>query len=179
MLPGDVPPAGVLEKGGRGEVPGGPPGQSVDRDGPQVDTAGTRLPGYHQSDSCQSNTSFCRNIELVIDPSRVEGERPYWWSDSDISQTEETCQTGPGDPSSHSMSWAVLSYVVFDMLQYKPSSSPAFWLLQLMMGVSRSYTAAHFPHQCVLGSALGDLLHQVQFLQSTLRRFCCGPLCLS
>ena len=51
--------------------------------------------------------------------------------------------------------WAVTTYVVFDLIQRKPSTSTAFWSLQVMMGLSRSYVGAHFPHQCVLGTAAG------------------------
>ena len=95
----------------------------------------------------------------------VQGNRPYWWShttqtftyETEIVQTEETCQTGPGCPSSHSMSWAVISYVVFDLIQRKPSTSSTFWSLQVMMGISRSYVGAHFPHQCILGTAAGKI----------------------
>ena len=53
------------------------------------------------------------------------------------------------------MSWAVLSYVVFTHLQISPTTSPAFWTLQVLMGLSRSYVGAHFPHQCFLGTVLG------------------------
>ena len=54
----------------------------------------------------------------------MKGDRPYWWShttqtftyETEIVQTAETCQTGPGCPSSHSMSWAVTSYVRFSVI---------------------------------------------------------------
>ena len=93
----------------------------------------------------------------------IQGDRPYWWShttqtftyETEILQTGETCQTGPGCPSSHCQTWAVTSYVVFDLIQRKPSTSSAFWSLQVMMGLSRSFVGAHFPHQCVLGTAVG------------------------
>ena len=93
----------------------------------------------------------------------IQGDRPYWWShttqtftyETEILQTGETCQTGPGCPSSHCQTWAVTSYVVFDLFQRKPSSSSTFWCLQVMMGLSRSFIGAHFPHQCVLGTAAG------------------------
>ena len=95
----------------------------------------------------------------------MQGERPYWWShtshiftyETEIVQTRETCQTGPGCPSSHSMSWAVTSYVVFDLIKRKPSTSKTFWVLQVLMGLSRSFVGAHFPHQCVLGSVAGEV----------------------
>ena len=48
-----------------------------------------------------------------------------------------------------------LPYVVFDLIKRKPSTSSAFWSLQFMMGLSRSFTGAHFPHQCLLGTAAG------------------------
>ena len=98
-----------------------------------------------------------------------------------MSQSEVTCQTGPGAPSSHCMSWAVLSYVVFDILDCKPAlSSPAWWSLQVVMGLSRCQAATHFPHQCVVGTVLGQSPPSPPYCSHVCRvRPGGGPLCLS
>ncbi|KAE8739675.1 hypothetical protein FOCC_FOCC014833 [Frankliniella occidentalis] len=112
----------------------------------------------------------------------MEG-RPYWWvRETEIyekygltlpvlQQTSHTCETGAGSPSGHVMHAAVVGFVLAKWLIAKYESRSKFprpnaplyrklvWSLFAMMliivALSRMYIAAHFPHQCLLGAALG------------------------
>ncbi|GFR19589.1 glucose-6-phosphatase [Trichonephila clavata] len=113
----------------------------------------------------------------------LHGERPYWWihethvynrtglSTPDIQQFSLTCETGPGSPSGHSMVTAAVWYVILDaFLQkfnfVKKGSSNLIakfcWLsyiaLLTTVSASRVFIAAHFPHQCFIGMAVGWLV---------------------
>lgn len=112
----------------------------------------------------------------------MEG-RPYWWvKETDIyekygitapiiQQTSHTCETGAGSPSGHCMHAAVVGFVLAKWLIAKYESRSRFprpnavcyrrfiWSVYavslLLIGLSRMYIAAHFPHQCILGAAIG------------------------
>ncbi|XP_054724807.1 glucose-6-phosphatase catalytic subunit 1-like [Uloborus diversus] len=113
----------------------------------------------------------------------LHGERPYWWihetqvynktgvTTPDIQQYFMTCETGPGSPSGHSMVTAAVFYVILDSYLkkfgfVKKNSTNLIakfvWLVYLAMlaivGASRIFIAAHFPHQCFLGMAVGWLV---------------------
>ncbi|XP_067121170.1 glucose-6-phosphatase 2 [Centruroides vittatus] len=112
----------------------------------------------------------------------LHGERPYWWIHEtgvynrtgsrlpDIQQYFLTCETGPGSPSGHAMCSASLWYVVVESLLRKVGAinknssvlSSMCWstytLVLAAVSLSRVFIAAHFPHQCVLGMAIGVLV---------------------
>lgn len=113
----------------------------------------------------------------------LHGERPYWWihetqvynktgiATPDIQQFFMTCETGPGSPSGHSMVTAAVWYVILDSyLQkfniIKKNSSNiiskfcwlAYLVLLITVSASRVFIAAHFPHQCFVGIAVGCLV---------------------
>lgn len=113
----------------------------------------------------------------------LHGERPYWWihetqvynrtgiNTPDIQQFFLTCETGPGSPSGHSMVTAAVWYVILDsyLQKYniiKKNSSNIIskfcWLAYLVLvttvSASRVFIAAHFPHQCFIGIAVGCLV---------------------
>ncbi|KAF8764563.1 glucose-6-phosphatase 2-like [Argiope bruennichi] len=113
----------------------------------------------------------------------LHGERPYWWihetqvynrtgiSTPDIQQFSLTCETGPGSPSGHSMVTAGVWYVILDAFlekfnfNRKDSNSlvpKICWLAYIVLlttvSASRVFIAAHFPHQCFIGMALGWLV---------------------
>jgi glucose-6-phosphatase len=108
------------------------------------------------------------------------GERPYWWvhetdvytnrtetfEQPEIRQFFMTCETGPGSPSGHAMVTAAVFYILVESLlrqhgtQTKSSMVNRFcWALYTLIlctvSLSRVYLAAHFPHQCLLGSVIG------------------------
>lgn len=110
----------------------------------------------------------------------LHGERPYWWvhetqvynrtgvTTPEIQQYFLTCETGPGSPSGHSMVAAAVWYVILESFLQKLGAvkknsnnliAKVCWLAYLVViftvGVSRVYIAAHFPHQCVMGMAIG------------------------
>lgn len=112
----------------------------------------------------------------------LHGERPYWWihetgiynrtgtSTPAIQQYFLTCETGPGSPSGHSMVSAAVWYILIAAFLQKVESlvkssytnkivSTICWstysLLIFSVMVSRVYIAAHFPHQCLLGTIIG------------------------
>ncbi|KAI5638090.1 PAP2 superfamily domain-containing protein [Phthorimaea operculella] len=107
--------------------------------------------------------------------------RPYWWvRETDfyegyerpiIRQTHQTCETGPGSPSGHSESAAMLlvlticwlsHYMTDRKLQYitwwKYIWYPlcGFTLGSVML--ARLYIGTHFPHQVLFGALLGGFL---------------------
>ncbi|XP_042911676.2 glucose-6-phosphatase catalytic subunit 1 isoform X2 [Parasteatoda tepidariorum] len=113
----------------------------------------------------------------------VHGERPYWWIHEtqvynrtgitfpNIQQFYMTCETGPGSPSGHCMMTAAVWYVIFDsylkkfgfMKKNSKNLVPkicwiAYFLLCMTVSASRVFIAAHFPHQCFIGMAVGCLV---------------------
>lgn len=107
------------------------------------------------------------------------GERPYWWvHETDVynrtgaglqppvHQYFMTCETGPGSPSGHAMITAAVFYILVESaLRNRGTQTKShmvnrfFWavytLILCTVSLSRVYLAAHFPHQCLLGSAIG------------------------
>ncbi|CDW55445.1 glucose 6 phosphatase 2 [Trichuris trichiura] len=82
----------------------------------------------------------------------LHGERPYWYvyehgmndAASQLKQFSLTCETGPGSPSGHAMITASVWYIiVWAYIKY------------VVLAISRLYIATHFPHQVLLGSAIG------------------------
>jgi len=98
----------------------------------------------------------------------LHGERPYWWVEEnagevELIQTRLTCETGPGTPSGHSQASAVVWFALVDTaISLLPSVQLPAWslfmLMQLLMFLSRTFIAAHFPHQCILGLLTGLLI---------------------
>merc|ERR1711893_540498 len=97
----------------------------------------------------------------------LHGQRPYWWvkenkaaADISLQQTQLTCETGPGVPSGHSQAAAVIWFCLADAIS--PTLGRFSWVvwliffgMQILMGLSRVFIAAHFPHQCILGFIVG------------------------
>ncbi|XP_003747144.1 glucose-6-phosphatase [Galendromus occidentalis] len=104
------------------------------------------------------------------------GHRPYWWvmenmtpahpGDTIIKQFPLTCETGPGSPSGHAQLQTALNYAIVHFLTTKVFARkhrwisrfvliPAFIAVVVGVSLSRLYIAAHFPHQCMLGVAIG------------------------
>lgn len=108
--------------------------------------------------------------------------RPFWWvQETDIygkgprphlRQTPLTCETGPGSPSGHMQGASSLMYVIvqhlihtFIMSSKRMDDSrkrhlgiilwTSYTLLMILVGISRLYTATHFPHQTLLGLVAG------------------------
>ncbi|XP_075219528.1 glucose-6-Phosphatase [Lycorma delicatula] len=107
--------------------------------------------------------------------------RPYWWVKEtgsrgiELRQTPLTCETGPGSPSGHIMGSAALLYVFLQFfvdyffrndlsLSKKQKNCRLFilwvfyFVLLVLVGMSRVIIGAHFPHQCLLGAVLGIML---------------------
>ncbi|CAG4964045.1 unnamed protein product [Colias eurytheme] len=107
-------------------------------------------------------------------------DRPYWWvRETDyyngtirpkLTQTIQTCETGPGSPSGHtSMAASVLVLGVMWMSHvfndrkwntslWKWTIYPVFASQLFSVMLSRMYIATHFPHQCLLGAAVGAFI---------------------
>ncbi|XP_075556131.1 glucose-6-phosphatase 3-like [Dermacentor variabilis] len=100
--------------------------------------------------------------------------RPFWYvklkSDMGIqlAQTPQTCETGPGSPSGHVMITAAVLYVVIhyalscvDKTRHprrrylKATAWSAYVCYLTAVGASRVFIGAHFPHQVMLGFAMG------------------------
>lgn len=113
----------------------------------------------------------------------LHGERPYWWihetqvynktgsNTPAIQQYFMTCETGPGSPSGHSMVSAAVWYILIASFLEKSGgvgknhknmlvsiSWSVYTILLCVVSLSRVYIAAHFPHQCLLGMAIGCCL---------------------
>ncbi|XP_054656795.1 glucose-6-phosphatase 3 [Dunckerocampus dactyliophorus] len=106
------------------------------------------------------------------------GERPYWWigeslvfhgKQPKVQQFSTTCENGPGSPSGHAMVTAAVWWVVTSSLasflhtrtrSTLLSSAPflLYAVLLLVVGISRVFILAHFPHQVVCGSIAGLLV---------------------
>lgn len=130
------------------------------------------------------------------------GERPFWWVfESGFSRKEEvflrqfpaTCETGPGSPSGHCMiNGAALWPVVTSLTAWLSQHSKrwvvlavpftVYLLLQLVVGISRIFILAHFPHQVIggilVGTGLGWLLESWVPLERTLRFYLWAALSL-
>lgn len=107
------------------------------------------------------------------------GERPYWWVHETevynrtgvpilppVKQFFMTCETGPGSPSGHAMVTAAVFYILVESLLRQTSSQTKssvvnricwsiYTIILCTVSISRVYIAAHFPHQCLLGSIIG------------------------
>lgn len=100
--------------------------------------------------------------------------RPFWYVKAhkelgvQLAQTPQTCETGPGSPSGHVM---VSAAVLFTVIWYATRDKdlrvmrrrrwiwyiiwPTYFLYLGVVGASRVYIGAHFPHQIVLGLLVG------------------------
>ncbi|XP_049614284.1 glucose-6-phosphatase 3 [Syngnathus scovelli] len=103
------------------------------------------------------------------------GERPFWWIGESqmfsnklpkVQQYSSTCENGPGSPSGHAMVTAAVWWVVASSLRsflYRRNYSipvtyipyVLYGLLLVVVGISRVFVLAHFPHQVVTGSIAG------------------------
>uniref|UniRef100_A0A5S6QIM5 glucose-6-phosphatase n=1 Tax=Trichuris muris TaxID=70415 RepID=A0A5S6QIM5_TRIMR len=119
-------------------------------------------------------TAICDMVNNIL-KWILHGERPYWWvhehsMDEAVSQLKQfslTCETGPGSPSGHAMItasvwyiivWAYIKYIVRHSRRRHKLSLGAWSLyvsLLVLVAISRLYIATHFPHQVLLGSAIG------------------------
>ena len=98
----------------------------------------------------------------------LQGERPYWWvkehsTNISLIQTPLTCETGPGVPSGHSQAAATIMFCLLDSISGHMTRGTCllyiiFVISQVLMWSSRLYISAHFPHQCLLGCAVGLLV---------------------
>lgn len=121
--------------------------------------------------------------------------RPYWWvQETDVygtgprpvlRQTPLTCETGPGSPSGHVQGLSSLMYVVLQHFIHTFMKSSikigdskknymkftlwtVYTLFMVLVGISRLYTATHFPHQALLGLVAGS----VTLICKTFVQFC-------
>lgn len=107
------------------------------------------------------------------------GERPYWWVHETnvynqtgaalqppVKQYFMTCETGPGSPSGHAMVTAAVFYILIESLLRQSRSQTksamvnrfvwsVYTVILCTVSLSRVYLAAHFPHQCIMGSIIG------------------------
>lgn len=124
---------------------------------------------------------FCEWSNMVL-KWVLAGDRPYWWvfetrvyaphAPPFLYQFPRTCETGPGMPSGHTKLNAAIFYILIssfvEMVVRRTSylsqkqkrwaerglwAAYGVWMTLVML--SRTYMAAHFPHQCVVGAALG------------------------
>ncbi|KAK1794292.1 hypothetical protein P4O66_011178, partial [Electrophorus voltai] len=120
------------------------------------------------------------------------GERPYWWigesrlfvkNRPQLQQFQSTCETGPGSPSGHAMVTAAVWWVVVSSLASfihtrsgsKVLAAVPYLLYTVLLGVlglSRIFILAHFPHQVIAGILAGLILGV--FLNRTVPE--CRPL---
>ena len=111
-------------------------------------------------------------------------DRPFWWVQETsvykkgfkpiLRQTPLTCETGPGSPSGHVQGLSAVFYVLLKHLINtcvtsnkklsectKLTLKCVIWSLYVglvvLVGISRLYTATHFPHQTLLGLFAGNL----------------------
>ncbi|KAA0190619.1 Glucose-6-phosphatase 3 [Fasciolopsis buskii] len=118
----------------------------------------------------------------------LHGHRPYWWVDIYAQQTGTpvlpieqfpvTCETGPGSPSGHCMiTMSSLVPIVLYLRNFLPKCAYPFFstfyrdfvvssfvFFVLLLGLSRCYLAAHFPHQVVTGTISGLILGYLFYL---------------
>ncbi|XP_055021446.1 glucose-6-phosphatase 3 [Boleophthalmus pectinirostris] len=102
------------------------------------------------------------------------GERPFWWIGENelitkVHQFPSTCETGPGSPSGHAMITAAVWWVVITAVSkfiYAKTNSVVltsvpyllYAALLVVVGLSRIYILAHFPHQVFAGAFTGVIL---------------------
>uniref|UniRef100_A0A914VTL1 Glucose-6-phosphatase n=1 Tax=Plectus sambesii TaxID=2011161 RepID=A0A914VTL1_9BILA len=96
------------------------------------------------------------------------GERPYWYAldigYTPLMQYPYTCETGPGSPSGHVMVSSTIFYVMITLVRCKWVSTLCWVLYAIglaLIGISRLYIGAHFPHQIVLGALIGILIGHI------------------
>uniref|UniRef100_T1JG42 glucose-6-phosphatase n=1 Tax=Strigamia maritima TaxID=126957 RepID=T1JG42_STRMM len=120
------------------------------------------------------------------------GDRPYWWVHEmklahsiNIQQFSNTCETGPGNPSGHvaitGIAWFILTQAIIDKVdkKFKMNIKYPAWAVYVfamtLMGMSRIYIAAHFPHQCVFGFICavisGRIISKLDSSSFTLRHY--------
>ncbi|XP_028174061.1 glucose-6-phosphatase 3 isoform X2 [Ostrinia furnacalis] len=107
-------------------------------------------------------------------------DRPYWWVREtsfyegarrpQLRQFRQTCETGPGSPSGHSTTVAMLlllaimwiSHIMNDRKCYiwwwKYIVYPVFACALGSVMLARMFVATHFPHQTLMGALVGSLL---------------------
>jgi len=108
----------------------------------------------------------------------LQGERPYWWvretkafdNPPELTHYPLTCETGPGSPSGHATLSGAVGFVLVSFacsLIHKHAQThhrKRFWLnvmwtmytlLLVVVSVARMQLATHFPHQVLMGSAIG------------------------
>ncbi|XP_059062554.1 glucose-6-phosphatase 3 [Achroia grisella] len=106
-------------------------------------------------------------------------DRPYWWVREtsfyighrpQLRQFRHTCETGPGCPSGHSATTAMIlmlavmwiSHVMNDRKYYiwwwKYVVYPLFAAGLGSVMLARMFVATHFPHQCLLGALVGSFI---------------------
>ncbi|KAG7171520.1 glucose-6-phosphatase catalytic subunit 1-like [Homarus americanus] len=127
---------------------------------------------------------FCEWSNMIL-KWVMAGDRPYWWVHETklyahrvppyVHQFPGTCETGPGMPSGHAKLNAAMFYVLasaFCELVVKRTSLhstkqqrwacrgiwAAYGVWLVLVVVSRTYMAAHFPHQCVAGALIGLMI---------------------
>ncbi|XP_077594348.1 glucose-6-phosphatase 3 [Stigmatopora nigra] len=106
------------------------------------------------------------------------GERPFWWIPEShifanklpkLEQYSSTCENGPGSPSGHAMVTAAVWWVVASSLHsylYRRNCSIPwtyapyllYGTILAVVGISRVFVLAHFPHQVFTGSIAGLVL---------------------
>ncbi|XP_076153922.1 glucose-6-phosphatase 3 [Alosa pseudoharengus] len=106
------------------------------------------------------------------------GERPYWWikesglfekNPPQLQQFPSTCETGPGSPSGHAMItgavWWVMASTLASEIHTRTGSKVVaslpyliYVLLLAVIGLSRIFILAHFPHQVIAGFLTGIVL---------------------
>ncbi|XP_066520348.1 glucose-6-phosphatase 3 [Hoplias malabaricus] len=106
------------------------------------------------------------------------GQRSYWWigqsglfrkNTPEVQQFQSTCETGPGSPSGHAMVsgavWWVVASSLASFLHSRTGSKALaaipflfYALLLAVVGLSRIFILAHFPHQVVAGILAGVIL---------------------
>ncbi|XP_063586939.1 uncharacterized protein LOC134764288 [Penaeus indicus] len=115
----------------------------------------------------------------------IAGDRPYWWVHETpvyahrrppvLMQYPRTCETGPGMPSGHAKLNAAMFYILvsaFNEMVVKNTTLlsqkqrvwatrglwAAYGIWMTLVLISRTYIAAHFPHQCVAGALIGLMM---------------------
>ncbi|KAF9805526.1 hypothetical protein SFRURICE_020911 [Spodoptera frugiperda] len=96
-------------------------------------------------------------------------ERPYWWvrettfytsaSRPVLRQTLQTCETGPGSPSGHTSTAAMMIILrQCHMWWWKTVVYPLCGAALVSVILARIYIATHFPHQCLIGALVGSFV---------------------
>ncbi|XP_007239808.3 glucose-6-phosphatase 3 isoform X2 [Astyanax mexicanus] len=130
------------------------------------------------------------------------GQRPYWWIGESqlfvknapkVEQFQSSCETGPGSPSGHAMVtgavWWVVVSALASFLHSRTGSKVLaaipylfYTLLLVVVGLSRIFILAHFPHQVIGGTItgviLGVLLNRTVPESRHLQFFLCSSMAL-